>query len=189
MPISWTGPAFCHSKWSSGDGWSSFCQPESYLRAMTPPPPAHGQELRLNPPRPRLCYEKASLEISCSDSAVNHSCGSVGKQRAAVSWMFAVGAAGSGDVMNHSVMKVKLFVVLLDPHLFFICCLFHSVYNTLPVSQLNLLQMESHWAWSNWANREFWKDDPPHKHNLTGQRYSTPFPMRPREFWLDAHDK
>lgn len=51
--------------------------------------------------------------------------------------------AGSGDVMNHSVIKVKLFVVLLDSHLFLFAD-FHSVYNTLPVSQLNLLQMESH---------------------------------------------
>lgn len=48
--------------------------------------------------------------------------------------------AGSGDVMNHSVIKVKLFVVLLDFHLFLFAVYF-TVFNTLPVSQLNLLQM------------------------------------------------
>lgn len=60
-----------------------------------------------HPPRHRLCNEKASMEISSSDSVANHSCGSVGKQRGAVSWMFAVlymqGAVrgGHGDIMDY----------------------------------------------------------------------------------------
>lgn len=36
----------------------------------------------------------------------------------AVLCMQGADRAGSGDVMNHSVIKVQLFVVLPDPHLF-----------------------------------------------------------------------
>lgn len=41
--------------------------------------------------------------------------------------------------MNHCVIKVKLFVVLLDSHLFLFTVCF-TVFNTQPDSQFNLLQ-------------------------------------------------
>lgn len=41
--------------------------------------------------------------------------------------------------MNHSVIKVELFVVLLDSH-FFLFTVCFTVFNTQPDSQYNLLQ-------------------------------------------------
>lgn len=57
--------------------------------------------------------------------------------------------------MDHSVIKVKLFVVLLDSHLFLFTVSF-TVFNTQSDSQFNLLQraVETEPA-------EFWKMIPP----------------------------
>lgn len=60
--------------------------------------------------------------------------------------------------MNHSVIEVKLFVVLLESHLFLFTVCF-TMFNTQPDSQFNILQNSV-----ETEPTEFWKMTPPPQH-------------------------